>query len=110
MFRNEAQRVAVCNTFLTHFYKAPLFSESGPSPVAIEYAEHGCPWSSKEAAFFRLAWRLWTGEFEKSPAILYLLHGLDNRSLELLAGFILALRSEDGLDAWVREHSHLRAV
>ncbi|RKG66853.1 hypothetical protein [Corallococcus terminator] len=99
MFRDDAQRAAVCNSFLVHVSKPPLFTAEGPIPLAFDLLE-ACSWSSGERAFLHLAWTLW--DAEKAVPFMDVVGSLDSRSYALLAGFIAALgEGSPAIDRWL---------
>lgn len=109
MFRNDQQRAAVCNAFLHHIGKPLLFTSDGASSTAVRYASEGCPWSSKESDFFRVAWALWSNEAARDVPFTELISGLDARSCLFLSRFLLALATgSDGLDVWLAELERTR--
>lgn len=107
MFKTEKQRADVCNAFLTYFGKPPLFTEDSASPEAIRMLEQGCPWSSSEAAFFRLAWTLWNDAHQ--VPIMDVLNRLDPRSAAFLGSFVAAWgEGGEAIDRWLAQGSRTR--
>jgi hypothetical protein len=102
MFRNDAQLAAVCNAFLRHFGKPPLFTPDGPTAEAIRMRDEGCPWSSGERAFFRLAWTLWNDD--NQVPFMDVIRSLDARSCAVLASFLVAqCDGAEAIDEWLGE-------
>jgi hypothetical protein len=105
MFRDDTQRAAVCNALLRHFGKPPLFTPERPTAEALRMRDEGCPWSSGERAFFRLAWTLWNDS--NQVPFMDVVGNLDKRSCDALGGFIVALGDgSEAIDAWLGEMSH----
>lgn len=100
MFRDDKQKAKVC-CVLNAFIATKLWTDAGPTPVAISLAERdGGGMSSGEKIMFLLAWHIWTHE----PVSLQFadIFRLSPERQKLIGSFIIASSSgSDALDEWI---------
>lgn len=101
MFRDDRQKAKVCS-ILNAFIATELWSETGPTPVAISLAERdGGGMSSGERIIFLIAWNIWTGDPVSLQFSDIFRLGADRQ--KMVGSFLIA--SSDGsesLDEWVK--------
>ena len=101
MFRSEAQRARACRALCRRARRPEMWTDAGPTEVAIEIMEaNGGPLSSGERIVILAAWAFWNGCGGVSFADV--IERLDGPNLRAIAGLMQALSSGGAaIDQWL---------
>jgi hypothetical protein len=107
-YRDEAQHAAVCRALLTRVGLGDLWTDTGPTPRALELlAEDGGGLSSGERTLLLAAFALWNNH--RGLRFTELLRHLDDDNLKTIGELLAAIaRGPEGIDAWLADWSEPR--
>jgi hypothetical protein len=106
MFSDEAQRVRAVRALLARIGLASLWTDEGPTPLAMKYRARS-PLSSGETVMVQAAWDVWNGEGKLLLADV--LDALDLPNTSALCGLVVAEKvGGPAIEQWIAEQERER--
>lgn len=100
MFSSQKQQCRAIILLLQSLGLGHIWTDEGPSKLAIDWIENGSPLSSGEAILVRAAFDFWNGE---GKVTIHEIMKLDGRRTELICTLMASVnQSGDMVEAWIR--------